>query len=493
MADLVEEAVRVGGTELSLLRPAAPDALIDDEAFARDEFLPYWAELWPAARALVEALPQRLDGVRVVELGCGLGVPSLVAAARGAAVTATDWAEEAVSLLRANADRNGISLHARLYDWRQAWPRPRRRFDVALASDVLYERRNVEPLIARLAELAPAAIVALAGRPFEDEFLCRADRVDRLAERVVRVRWRAGSAGGRAYTSLMLGNVLTAIVTPFREDDSVDFDAFQRLARHLVDHGSDGVVVAGTTGESPTLTDRERLDLFAAAIEAVGDDATVVAGTGTYSTAHSIELTERAHELGADAFLVVTPYYSKPPQRGIVAHMEAVAEATDRPIVVYNIPSRVVVNIEPATISRLAEIENVRAVKQAHSELAEARHIVESGLDLYAGDDNLIQAFLELGGTGGICVHTHVVGPQVAEQVGAALDGDLERARELDRELAPAYELLKVQTNPIPIKAALNLLGHRVGGPRLPLVPASADEVAQVRACLERLRAPVAG
>ncbi len=285
----------------------------------------------------------------------------------------------------------------------------------------------------------------------------------------------------------MLGNVLTAIVTPFRADGSIDFDAFQALARYLVDNGSDGVVVAGTTGESPTLADGERLDLFRAAMEAVGDEATVVAGTGTYSTEHSVHLTEQAHELGVDAFLIVTPYYSKPPQRGIVAHFEAVALASDRPLVVYNIPARVVVNIEPDTMSRLAEIDTVRAVKQANADLEQARHIVEAGLVLYAGDDNLIQPFLELGGQGGVCVHTHIVGPQVAEQVRAALGGDLERAREIDRELTPAYELLKVQSNPIAIKAALELLGHRVGGHRLPLVPASESELAAVRGCLERL------
>ena len=285
----------------------------------------------------------------------------------------------------------------------------------------------------------------------------------------------------------MLGSVLTAIVTPFREDGSVDFDAFQRLARHLVDNGSDGIVVAGTTGESPTLTDAERLDLIGAAIDAVGGGAAVVAGTGTYSTAHSVHLSERATELEADALLVVTPYYNKPPQRGIVAHFEAVARASDRPIVVYNIPSRVVVNIEPDTISRLAEIETVRAVKQANDDLAEARHIVDTGLDLYAGDDNLLQPFLELGAVGGICVHTHVVGPQVAEQVRATQAGDAERSREIDRELGPAYELLKVQTNPIPIKAALELLGQSVGGYRLPLVPPTPEELAAVRGCLERL------
>jgi 4-hydroxy-tetrahydrodipicolinate synthase len=285
----------------------------------------------------------------------------------------------------------------------------------------------------------------------------------------------------------VLGNVLTAIVTPFREDGAVDFDAFQRLARHLVENGSDGLVVAGTTGESPTLSDGERLDLFRAAAEAVGEDASVVAGTGTYSTAHSVHLTEQAHGIGVDGILVVTPYYNKPPQRGIVAHFEEIARATDRAIVAYNIPSRVVVNIEPETISRLAEIENVRAVKQSLDDLDQARHIVDTGLDLYSGDDGLTQSFLELGGIGIVSVAAHIVGPQIAEQVQAALVGDLERARELDGELGPAYEILTVQTNPIAIKAALALLGHEVGGHRLPLVAPTDDEVARVRGCLERL------
>ncbi|MDX6425874.1 MAG: 4-hydroxy-tetrahydrodipicolinate synthase [Gaiellaceae bacterium] len=285
----------------------------------------------------------------------------------------------------------------------------------------------------------------------------------------------------------MLGNVLTAIVTPFRDDGSVDFDSFQRLARQLVENGSDGLVVSGTTGESPNLTDDERIDLFRAAIEAVGEEASVVAGTGTYSTAHSVHLTEQAHKLGVDGFLVVTPYYNKPPQRGIVAHFAEIARVSDKPIVVYNIPARAVVNIEPETISRLAEIPTVRAVKQANDDLAQAKHIVDTGLDLYAGDDNLVQPFLELGGIGGVCVHTHVVGPQVAAQVTAFLSGDADRAREIDRELDPAYELLKVQSNPIPIKAALNLLGHGVGGHRLPIPPPTEDEIAAVRGCLERL------
>ena len=215
----------------------------------------------------------------------------------------------------------------------------------------------------------------------------------------------------------MLGTILTAVVTPFKQNGSVDLDAFRRLARHLVENGSDGLVVTGTTGESPTLSDDERFALYAAALDEVGDRATVVAGTGTYSTAHSVHLTERAHELGVHGFLIVTPYYNKPPVRGIVAHFAAIADVTDRPLVVYNIPSRVVLNLEPDTIAELAELPTVTAVKQANADLDQAREIVGLGLDLYAGDDDLVLPFLELGGVGGICVHTHVVGPQVAELV----------------------------------------------------------------------------
>jgi 4-hydroxy-tetrahydrodipicolinate synthase len=285
----------------------------------------------------------------------------------------------------------------------------------------------------------------------------------------------------------VLGEVLTAIVTPFREDGSVDLEAFRALSGFLLDNGSDGIVVAGTTGEAPTLTDDERFALFEAAVDTVGDRGTVVAGTGTYSTAHSIHLTERAHELGVDGVLVVTPYYNKPPQRGIVAHVEAVAAVTDRPVVFYDIPSRVVVDAEPETISRLAEIENVRAVKQAKASIEAAKHVVASGLDLYAGDDDLILPFLEVGGIGGICVHTHVVGPQVKELVSSYRAGDVERAHALDEELRPAIELLKVQTNPIAIKKSLQLLGHEVGGLRLPLVETDEAETAEIRDCLERL------
>jgi 4-hydroxy-tetrahydrodipicolinate synthase len=246
------------------------------------------------------------------------------------------------------------------------------------------------------------------------------------------------------------------------------------------------VVVAGTTGESPTLRDEEKLELFAAAVDAVGDRASVVAGTGTYDTGHSVHLTKLAHETGVDAILVVTPYYNRPPQRAIVRHFEEIAAATDKPVIAYNIPSRVIVNIEPQTMAALAKIPNVRAVKQAHDDLDEARRIPELGLDLYAGDDNLLLPFLALGGIGGVCVHTHVWGRQTKEMVRRWKAGDDEGAESLKSAMQPAYDLLKITTNPIPIKAAMNLLGHELGGYRLPMVEPTEDELEEVRACLER-------
>jgi 4-hydroxy-tetrahydrodipicolinate synthase len=285
----------------------------------------------------------------------------------------------------------------------------------------------------------------------------------------------------------VLGEVLTAIVTPFKGDGSIDFERFRALARHLVENGSDGLVVAGTTGESPTLCDEEKLALFATALDEVGDRATVVAGTGTNDTRHSVHLTEKAHELGVDAMLVVTPYYSKPSPRGIVEHFKAIAAATDKQVVVYNIPARCVINIEPATLEQLAQIDNVTAVKQAYDDLDQARLVPGMGLQLYAGDDYLILPFLELGGVGGICVHTHVVGPQVKEMIRLYREGDTAGAARLHEAMQPALDLLKVAGNPTAIKAALNLLGHEVGGHRLPVVEATEDERGRVRALLERL------
>lgn len=284
----------------------------------------------------------------------------------------------------------------------------------------------------------------------------------------------------------MFGRILTAAVTPFAADGSINVEAFRQLCSYLIEQGSDGIVVAGTTGESPTLTDAERVALIHAAVETVGGRAPVIAGTGTYSTRHSIELTREADAAGADAFLIVTPYYSKPPARGVVAHVAAIAEVTDKPIVLYNIPQRVVVNLEPETIARLAEIPNVVAVKQATADLVQAQRIIqETALDVYAGSDELLLPFLELGASGGILVYTHVVGPRVRTMVDLAFRGEFDEARRIEHELRPLVEALAVTSNPIPVKAALRMLGLDVGGLRLPLVEATEAERAQIRSALE--------
>jgi 4-hydroxy-tetrahydrodipicolinate synthase len=286
----------------------------------------------------------------------------------------------------------------------------------------------------------------------------------------------------------LLGEILTAIVTPFDSNGRVNLETFRTLCAQLVDDGSDGIVVCGTTGESPTLTDEEKVALWQAAVHEVGGRATVIAGTGTYSTAHSVHLTDEADKAGVDGFLVVTPYYNKPPPRGIIEHFRAIAQVSDKPIVAYNIPGRVVVNMAPATIVELAEeIPTVRAVKQANADLDQARRIVqETDLELYAGDDNLIYPFLQLGGVGGICVRSNIAGRQMKEMVTRYREGDTARAKQIDEELTPLYELDDVAVNPIPIKTAMNLLGHEVGGLRLPLVEATEAERERVKACLER-------
>jgi 4-hydroxy-tetrahydrodipicolinate synthase len=277
------------------------------------------------------------------------------------------------------------------------------------------------------------------------------------------------------------------MVTPFRADGAVDFERFRELATHLVENGSDGLVVCGTTGESPTLSDAEKLDLFRVAVDEVGGRAKVIAGTGTYDTGHSVQLTREATELGVDGILVITPYYNKPPQRAIVRHFDEIAGATHLPVVAYNIPGRVVVNIESATIAQLAEIENVVAVKQALDDPDQARFIAEeTRLDLYSGDDPNTLAFLELGGVGVVSVTAHLWGWQIAEMIRRYRDGDVDGARAIHGELQPSYELLRIQVNPIPIKAALNLTGHEVGGYRLPMVEPDEGELAQIRSCLER-------
>jgi 4-hydroxy-tetrahydrodipicolinate synthase len=277
--------------------------------------------------------------------------------------------------------------------------------------------------------------------------------------------------------------VITAMVTPFADDGSVDLERARSLASYLVEHGSHGLVVTGTTGESATLSDAEKLRLWEAVLEEVGDDATVIAGTGSNDTHHTAELTGRAARVGVHGVLVVTPYYNKPNEVGLRAHFAAAAEAAgDTPVLLYNIPSRCVLNLSPELLASLAaEIPNVVAVKQANNDdLAPIE-----GLDLLAGNDEIFARCLELGGTGGILVASHVVGDAMRAIYDAAAAGDHERAREIEAGLKPVFEALTVTANPIPVKAALEMQGLIGGALRLPMVPASEAERAVVRNALE--------
>jgi len=276
--------------------------------------------------------------------------------------------------------------------------------------------------------------------------------------------------------------VITAMVTPFDESGAVDNDAARRLARYLVEHGSHGVVVAGTTGENPTLTDEEQVDLLRAVKDEIGGEATVLAGTGSNDTRHSVELTEASTAAGADGVLVVTPYYNKPSPAGLRAHFATVAAATDLPVVLYNIPSRCVINMPPSLMSQIAaENENVVAVKQANND--ELGPI--DGLDVLAGNDEIFLRTLEIGGTGGILVASHVVGDEMREVYEAHGAGDADRAREAQERLAPVYEAMTVTSNPTPVKTALELMGIVSARVRLPMVEADEEQRAAVRAALE--------
>jgi 4-hydroxy-tetrahydrodipicolinate synthase len=283
--------------------------------------------------------------------------------------------------------------------------------------------------------------------------------------------------------------ILTAMATPFDESGAVDTDGARRLAVHLLEHGSHGLVVAGTTGECPTLTDEEEIVLLRAVRAEVGDDVLLVCGTGTNDTRHSSELTKRAADAGADASLVVAPYYNKPNRAGLKGHFEAVAEAVpELPMIMYNIPSRVVINMPPDLLAELATVDNIVGVKQANDD--ELGPI--EGLAVLAGNDNTFLRVLQFGGAGGITVASHVVGEQMRQMWDAAQGGDLDRAAAIDAELTPVYEGLSVTTNPIPVKTALAMLGLAPERMRLPLVAADAEQRAAVKAALEGIGLPVA-
>lgn len=272
------------------------------------------------------------------------------------------------------------------------------------------------------------------------------------------------------------GELLTAVITPFADDGSVDFDAFWRLLRHLGDTGSDGVVVSGTTGESPTLSPEEKVALYATAVDAVGQRMSVIAGTGTYNTAESVELTGQAAKVGCDGVMAVTPYYSKPPQEGIYRHFCAIADATDLPVLLYNIPGRTARLIEVETLVRLAGHPKIVAVKDAVDDLSYTKaslEVLPEDFAVYAGSDFMTKNVILAGGVGVVSVAAHLVGRQLSELVRAARNGDSSGAEKIHKALAPLFDALFVEPNPMPVKGAMNRWWEPVGDPRLPLVPAS--------------------
>jgi 4-hydroxy-tetrahydrodipicolinate synthase len=283
------------------------------------------------------------------------------------------------------------------------------------------------------------------------------------------------------------GHLLTAMITPFGPDGAVDHGRVWELARYLVESGSDGIVVAGTTGESPTLSDQEKVALFRAVVEAVGERARVVAGTGTCDTAHSVELTRRAEEVGCHGVLAVTPYYNRPSQEGLLAHFRAIAEASSLPVMLYNIPVRTGRRIEVATLARLADYAGIVAVKDAVGDLAFTTETVVAagdGLAVYSGDDVNTLPMMAVGGVGVVSVVSHLAGRQVKRMLDAWLAGDPAEAGRLHRALAPLCRALFLEPNPMPVKAAMDELWAPVGDPRLPLVRASDATVQAVREAL---------
>lgn len=283
------------------------------------------------------------------------------------------------------------------------------------------------------------------------------------------------------------GPVVTAMVTPFNENLEVNYDAAQALAELLVQTGSTGLVVSGTTGESPTLTHEEKVTLFREVKNAVGNRAAVLAGTSTYDTAESVELSQEAERAGVDGLLLVAPYYNRPSQEGLYQHFKTIAHAVDLPVMIYNIPGRTGVNVEPATLLRLAEINNIVAVKEASGNLNQMSEIcagAPEGFLVYSGDDSLTLPLLAVGGVGVVSVASHLVGRDIRRMCEAFFAGQVQDAAKLHHRMLPLFKALFCTTNPVPVKAALNMLGANVGGVRLPLVEANDREKEIIRKAL---------
>lgn len=282
------------------------------------------------------------------------------------------------------------------------------------------------------------------------------------------------------------GRVLTAMITPFTADGAVDHESAFRLARHLVDNGSDGLVVTGTTGESPTLSSDEKAALYVTVKEAVGERAKVVAGTGTYDTAESVRLSQRAAEAGVDGLLAVTPYYSKPEQKGLVAHFEAIADATDLDVMLYNIPGRTGRLIEIPTLERLAGHDRIVAVKDAVMDIDHTSEVCRRipELAVYSGQDSYTFPMMAVGAVGVVSVISHLAGRQVRAMVDAALDGEMQQARAVHQMLLPLCWACFLESNPAPVRSAMSRWWEPVGTPRLPVVGAEDDTLAAIEAAL---------
>lgn len=284
------------------------------------------------------------------------------------------------------------------------------------------------------------------------------------------------------------GRVLTAMVTPFDAQMQVDYGKARKLAKYLVENGSDGIVVAGTTGESPTLTSEERNKLVEVVVNEVGDRAKVIAGTGNNDTYDSVGMTKEAEKAGAHGVMAVVPYYNKPPQEGLYTHFRMIAESTNLPVMLYNIPGRSAINMTADTIARLAKIDNIVAIKEAAGsmdQVAEIRRKTPADFVIYSGDDSLTLPMMALGAHGIISVVSHIVGPELQQMVKAFIAGDVAKATQIHMELFPIFKTMFITSNPIPVKTCLNLLGHEVGNVRPPLVEATEDEVATLKALLQ--------
>lgn len=287
------------------------------------------------------------------------------------------------------------------------------------------------------------------------------------------------------------GRILTAMVTPFNPDMSVNYVQAKKLGRYLVENGSDGLVVCGTTGESPTLSKDEKVALFSAIVEEVGGQASVVAGTGSYDTVGSIALTKEAEKVGCDGVMLVAPYYNKPSQEGLYRHFRTVAESTSLPVILYNIPGRTGINVNPATVVRLAnDVPNIVAVKEAAGiidQVSELRRLLPEDFAIYSGDDSMTLPMLALGAKGIVSVTGHVAGKRIKDMIDAYTSGNTTLAANIHKQLFPLFKVLFITTNPVPVKAALNLKGFGVGGVRLPLVEATASEIEAVKGVMNSI------